>query len=715
MAGATMKYYKTLAMLVVLCVLPLSLLAHEWKMWGTLKQQRAFGYVAPLSATSAIVVGGFPDFVFGSQHFGSQVTRSCEILDVKTGEVRYTDSTAVPHADGPIVRMSNGLVVVLGGIMDGNEGITTVVEAFDAQTETWTTLGNLLLPRRQQQAIALDDHRIMIACGRDASLFGTAAVEIFDVALGTCMTVAPYPHRLTNHKLMMIDSVVYLVGGRESGPGSKRYSDCYYYNESDNKWEFAFDLPASMPLLEGIQVYGGGFTSGGSVTLADNRFSDVVYQISANGATALPGRLTTSVKGHCFAAWVGDTVISFGGENDDAGSSVSSSWVNTVTAEVAAGPDLNIGRRYGMSVALFGDGNTPACVLAVAGVMTNGKVTPTIEILTSPACASSDLISILRSPVLTTLGNASMSEFQSVRLTNPVAPTAGAVWLNQKFSLRSGLSTTFSFSLRSNGSVGTTTGEHANAAIALVLQNSSPSQIGASGLGRGYENIPNAIAIEFDLYDASHSGTEKTKVAVQAQRERKLKPWHRNGDGIGMTSSGAQLRTDGTKYYARVDFHGSTLNVFVDTVPTFSSPVLTLSGATVTDLIAMGLDGSAWIGITSSTDESIVMNELHSWSVDGCNTLSVGVESEELRGVSSPSVVPTPSSDLATLRWAAAPDAAHVYIYDLTGTRIASLFATAEALWNGIQLPIAELSTGVYRLQLALPDELVSIPLVIQR
>jgi len=262
---------------LVFCLATSATIAHEWKIWGSLQKERAFGYVAAVSPTSAIVIGGFPDYVHASQHFGSYVTRSCEIIDIATGTVRYTDSTAVGHADGPIVRMSSGNIVVLGGVTDGHQGLTQLVEEFDPLTETWSTKGNLLYARRQQQAIALDDHRIMIACGRDASLRGTNIVEIFDLATGLCTRIADYPEELTNHKLMMADSSVHLIGGRESGPGSRRGNLVYRYNEINDTWDRTYDLATAMPLLEGIQVYDGMYTSGGSVDLFDSEFSDAVY------------------------------------------------------------------------------------------------------------------------------------------------------------------------------------------------------------------------------------------------------------------------------------------------------------------------------------------------------------------------------------------------------------------------------------------------------
>lgn len=687
-------------------------------MWGTLKVPRAFGYVVPVSATAAIVVGGFPDFTVGSQNFGTWVTRSCEILDVKTGAVRYTDSTSIGHADGCIVRMSNGRVVVLGGVKDGKRGTTKVVEEFDPVTEKWTVKGNLLYSRRQQQAIALDDHRIMIVGGRNADLFGTRDVEIFDLNTGSCVAATPYRHPVTNHRLMMADSNVYVIGGRESGPESDRFADVSYYDEASKSWVAAFNLPAPKPLFEALQVYNGIYTTGGSIDLKDTKFSDVVYFIDKSGATALNGRVQSSVKGHCFTQWVSDSLITFGGESGTK-SSIATSWVNTITGTVYPGPDLNIGRRYGNTVFLNGDAETPAAVFAVAGVMSDNKVTPTIEIITSSTCTQSSVSSVLDPTKLKTVGSASFTNAPSVMLTSTSLYSAGAVWLKEKISLRAGISSSFSFRMRSGSDNAQPDGGPAGAdGVAFVIQNSSSSPVGAEGQGIGYEDIPNAVAVEFDAYkNAAYSDPSGSHVAIQAQRDKKLKPWHRDGHMIGMTTDVPELKSDGTIYYARIDFRGTGADVYLSTSPNLGPPVLSVPSATITNMIALGLDASAWIGITSATGFSVQEHELLSWSIDGCDLLTLDVHDEKAQETPSltPIISPAPSADFATMRVTGSTSESVVNIYDVTGRLVWTTTASAEQLSAGLVLPTMEMPTGIYSVQIYTNQSVQSVTWVVQR
>ncbi|MDZ4745560.1 MAG: hypothetical protein SGJ05_06115 [bacterium] len=713
-----MNLFRIIVLAMTLGVTASKIVAHEWKQWGNLSGPRAFGYAAAISPTSAIVFGGFPDFDPTSQVFGSSVLKTCEILDVKTGTVRQASPTAVGHADGPVVRMSNGKVVVLGGLTDGDGNTTTLVEEFDPASETWTSKGNLLYSRRQHEAIAIDDHRIMVVCGRGPDRAGTQTTEIFDLTTGTSTALPTFPHQLTNFELMIVDSNVYVVGGREGAPSNPRSKKVYFYSEPANDWVLAFELPIQMPLIEGVKVFGGMFTSGGSTNMADSKFSDVVYFVNGVGATPLTGRLETSVKGHSMVSWVNDTLIVFGGENGFSSSAKESSWINTITGVVSLGPELNVARRYGMAVQLDGDGSTPPCVFAIGGALSGNSLTPSVEILIAGVCSESSTTSLLNASTTSTVGAARFTSKPSVLLTGTTEYSKGAVWYRSKVVVRSGLSTSFSFRFIDGSDKSQPDGGPPGAdGIALVIQNGEPTPLGASGQGIGYEDITNGIAVEFDSYlNASYSDPSASHVAVQSQRDRKLKPWHRPGYNLGLTSDIPVLRSDGTVYYARVDFNDSGVDVYLDTMPTLTQPVLSIQDVSISSLISMGLDGAAYIGITSATGFSVQEHELLSWTIQGCNIGTVGVDDAQSEDVlnGQPSIVPMPSLDIATLRWNGMLSSGTVSVYDATGYLHWSKHVTPFELEQGVLMPAGEFSSGLYIIQISMLNALKSIAWIIQ-
>lgn len=702
---------RPLSRLLVLCSLPILAItasAQQWQAWGSLNVKRATGTVAALSPTSAIVVGGFPVIVIGSQHYGPTITRSCEIIDIATHTVRYTDSTAVPHAEGPIVRMPNGHVFVLGGLTNGNRGTTTLVEEFDPVTEKWQTRGNLLLQRRQQQAIAMDDYRIMIVTGRDASLNGTSAVEIFDTRSGLCVRAKDHPHTLTNAECVKLDEKIYVIGGRESGPNSPRYKDVYYYDEVVDTWILAYNLPK--------QLMGGGFfadgsqafEAGGTLNTKDDVFSDAVYRISPQGATLLPGRLADPKKAPGLLPWSGDSLICFGGDLEDRTSATSSNWINTRSLEITPGPSLITGRVWGMYVALEGNAVTGPAVLAIGGLLTDNEVTPSIEILARSVCSDSELNVLANPAMLKVVGNAKLVDSPTrVQLTGPVEFNAGAIWYKGKLGVGNGLTTSFSFKLAQGMDNGQPDGGDAGAdGVALVVQNQAPSPLGQPGQGIGYEGIQNAVAVEFDAYlNAAFSDPAGSHVAVQSSKHTAIKPWHRMPYLLGMTYNIPMLKSDGTIYYAKVDFKSDGIDVFLSTTPKFGAPVLSIPNENLASLIQLDQQGAAWIGITSATGYSVQQHEILAWSIGGCQPLitSVGEASagnEKFPAQSTyPVIVPMPSLDYAVLRYSSEEDAVTVFIYNGNGVCVWTGDVTGSELMHGIQLPASELSTGVYVVQ----------------
>lgn len=700
---------------------------HEWRILGNLHMQRSNGNAAAISPTSALVVGGFPIIVLGSQYYGPWITRSSEIIDIARNEIRYTDSTSVPHADGPMVTMSNGHVVILGGLTDGKANMTTLVEEFDPVTEKWTTKGNLLFYRRQQLAIALDSHRIMIVTGRDATLHGTSIVEIFDLNTGICKRVQDHPHRLTHGDAALIDGKVYVIGGRESGPNSSHPKDVYYYDESSDAWIYAFDLPIQMMGGATVAANGGVYQTGGTVNLRDDEFSDAVYFINSQGAAKLPGRLQIPVKAPGFLHWTSDSILCYGGDDEGRHSVTVSSWLDASTNKITPGPPLNIGRVFGMHVALTGDAQTSSALLAIGGLLTENTTTPTVEILTRSACDASASKAILENPLLlTTVGSArSDVSNHAVVLTETDPFSAGAVWYRSKLAVSAGFSTSFSFRLSNGTDNDQPDGGHPGAdGVALVIQNSSPAPLGRPGQGIGYEDIRNAVAIEFDAYlNASYSDPSESHIAVQSAKDEALKPWHRSPYLKGITNSIPSLKSDGTVYYARVECTDAGIDVYLDTKPEFTTPVLSIPDVKISDLIHLDTDGSAWLGITSATGFSVQKHELISWTLDGCQPLTTGVFDDEFvrtghngnaNQALMPAITPMPSQNDALLRWSNANGAVDIFVYDVNGVQVWRLVAPATNIQMGVRLPAADLTTGLYHVKIVDRDSVHHVTWLVQ-
>eukprot|EP01041_Mallomonas_annulata_P008232 gene8232-16928_t len=95
----------------------------------------------------------------------------------------------------------------------------------------------------------------------------------------------------------------------------------------------------------------------------------------------------------------------------------------------------------------------------------------------------------------------------SLRLTPSRARQSGSIWYRRKQNVREGFDTTFTFHISNpslncdrQGDVNTYCRSRGADGLAFVIQDVSPTALGAAGKGLGYEGIFNSLAVEIDTY-----------------------------------------------------------------------------------------------------------------------------------------------------------------------------------------------------------------------
>ena len=125
--------------------------------------------------------------------------RSAEVYDPATETFTPLPNMAVEHGMGHTATLlQSGKVLILGGRTGQTAAInpTAVAELFDPATNTFTSAGEMTVPRSEHGAVLLDDGTVLIVVGWTQDQFGVDlanTAEIYNPATNTFTQVAAPP------------------------------------------------------------------------------------------------------------------------------------------------------------------------------------------------------------------------------------------------------------------------------------------------------------------------------------------------------------------------------------------------------------------------------------------------------------------------------------------------------------------------------------------
>lgn len=220
----------------------------------------------------------------------------------------------------------------------------------------------------------------------------------------------------------------------------------------------------------------------------------------------------------------------------------------------------------------------------------------------------------------------------SIILTPTGISQVGGVWYNQKQSVANGFVTRFQFKIAAKGGTFDVNGLNGADGIAFVIQNSSETAIGLSGDGKGYADIPQCLAIEFDTFDNGYPEDPPFSYHISVQTR-----WMKPNTASVQHSLGwapAPKIDDGKVHTAIIEYQSNILKVYVDTC---SFPLLQIPIDIQSNLKL--LNGKAWVGLTAATASSFQLHEILQWKFNpaGITVMDSGMCGKDSMILSAPS------------------------------------------------------------------------------
>ncbi|MBL0322488.1 MAG: hypothetical protein IPP80_08970 [Ignavibacteria bacterium] len=682
----------------------------KWELFQDLPKVHISGTVARLSPERSLYVGGYADDLYTR---GSRSVVMFEAVDDKP-VMRTMPDMPIGLAEMPVVILNGSKVAVVGGYSENGEA-STGVYTFDVQLREWKKVGDLLFGRRQHAAILISNDEILVTGGRRTDLSTMSNSEVFNLKTGVSRVVASFPVPINGSVYgLMSDGRNVVCGGRNGGPNSDRVPGIYSYDAAANEWVTVGTLgsgreaPFSLRLDDGRFIIMGGSVSESPVVFIGSCLAE------SNGTFVEIAELPEGIV-YGGASERGDgVVLVVGGWLSDLSSTARCQYLNVERGTVTEAPKLIYARRYVRSLSVESPNSSRRFSFAISGI-TNQGPTKTVEVLGGTDCSANNNVVALSS--MRRIGSTTYNA-PNLQLTGSQSFQAGAAWLRDRVPVANGFDVRFSFRL-SNGSDNgqIDNGPQGADGVVMVLQNETRAAVGLPGDGIGYNEIPHGLAIEFDAYrNAAFSDPTPSHIAVQVGDGSVLRPWHVAPYLKGITSEGfPPFVADGTVYHARVKLEGKLLHVYCGTTPVLETPVLTVDSIDMNQILRLREDGAAYLGFTSSTGFSAQTHELLSVQIEGCGGLVSDVDDDQdLPMITSASIIPTPSADIAKLVLPSPlQSAVSCTIVDLQGN-VSSRF-TIPAGSSMVNLQLESLSAGMYQVVIMDARGAFTVPLVISR
>ncbi len=304
-----------------------------------------------------------------------------------------------------------------------------------------------------------------------------------------------------------------------------------------------------------------------------------------------------------------------------------------------------------------------------------------------------------------------------IRMTNNYPYQSSSLWYIDKIGIEKGFETTFSFSISdAKDYAGHTDTPYPGAdGLAFVIQNNSLTTTGDAGGSIGYEGIPSAIAVEYDMYyngETNIKDPNGNHIAVFSGGKSAITANHRSTHLIDSTSEIFDFDVDGSIYYSKIKYDGtiSKLYIYLAQNPfKLNDPILEIEDFDIKKILELGINPSVWVGFTSATGGSYQKHNIHSWELcsfdDNPANVNDNLDQCEF------TITPNPVDDLMHIYTDRQYANLQIEIYNILGTKLIEL-PRAYSDSDLITINTNGLARGVYILKIYNSDMVKSLKFI---
>ncbi|MFQ6114875.1 MAG: T9SS type A sorting domain-containing protein [bacterium] len=253
----------------------------------------------------------------GGLMFGQAITNIMEVFDPTTN----TWSTAAPMPQlltNHTCVAANGKLYVMGGfLVQGLRLATNQVFEYDPQSNTWQRKGNMAILRGAHVAVEFDG-KIFVIGGSNSVAGVLSTNEMYDPITDSWTSRAPMPTPRENAAAVVIDTLVYVVGGLafDIFGFTITFNTLEAYSPTTDAWFTQADLPTARGALAAAALNGRLYAIGGAVP--DLYSLNEEYDPVTNSWREVAPMLTP--RHSMAAAAVGHTIFVIGGNPTLSGS-----------------------------------------------------------------------------------------------------------------------------------------------------------------------------------------------------------------------------------------------------------------------------------------------------------------------------------------------------------------------------------------------------------